>query len=206
MVTCNNGHYYDQEKNATCPYCSSGGNANFGEVKTSMIGASSGDDLGKTAMYQSSSPVNDEEKTVYHAAGASTPEQDSGEVQHDVVSEPVSNEPILLSGWLAVISEQGRGSSYTLTFGMNTIGRSEGNHVSIMNGDASISREKHALIIYDYENNIFFIKHGEGQYLSYVNGEVLLDTKQLQANDKIKIGATELIFIPLCSDKFDWKN
>ena len=21
MVTCNNGHYYDQEKNATCPYC-----------------------------------------------------------------------------------------------------------------------------------------------------------------------------------------
>ena len=94
----------------------------------------------------------------------------------------------------------------TLTFGMNTIGRSEENHVSIQNGDSSISREKHALIIYDYTNNIFFIKHGDGQFLSYVNGEVLLDTRQLKANDRIKVGSTELIFIPLCSDNFNWEE
>jgi len=199
MVTCNNGHYYDQEKNATCPYCSSGGNANFGEVKTSMIGASSGDDSEKTAMYQSSSPASDEEKTVYHSPSSSATPDTTQDAQ-----DP--SQPILLSGWLAVISEAGRGASYTLTFGMNTIGRSEENHVSIKNGDSSISREKHALIIYDYANNLYFIKHGDGQFLSYVNGEVLLDTKQLKANDKIKIGSTELIFIPLCSDEFKWED
>jgi hypothetical protein len=61
------------------------------------------------------------------------------------------------------------------------------------------------MIIYDYENNLFYIKHGEGQFLTYLNGEVLLETKRLHANDRIKLGSTELIFIPLCSDNFQWE-
>jgi len=198
MVTCNNGHYYDQEKNTTCPYCANNGGIDVQTKQT--VFQSGGGDEEKTALYQSSS--NDDEKTVYHAGGSSV---------SDSLSEPVQEEqnplePILLSGWLAITSEAGRGKSFTLTFGMNTIGRSEENHISIQNGDSSISREKHAVIIYDYSNNLFFIKHGDGQFLSYVNGEVLLDTRQLKANDKIKVGSTELIFIPLCSEVFNWED
>lgn len=192
MDTCVNGHYYDQEKNASCPYCSN----NLGiDVQTKQTVFQGGDEE-KTALYQSSS---DDEKTVYNSSASGT-SNESGK------QKEASSGPILLAGWLAIISEEGRGMNYTLTFGMNTIGRSEDNHISIQNGDSSLSREKHALIIYDYTNNIFFIKHGDGQFLSYVNGEVLLDTKQLKANDKIKVGSTELIFIPLCSEEFNWEN
>lgn len=192
MVTCNNGHYYDQEKNANCPYCSNNSGI---DVQTKQTVFQGGDEE-KTALYQSS---NDDEKTVYNAPA-------SGASNDTEKKKEESSGPILLAGWLAIISEEGRGMSYTLTFGMNTIGRSEDNHIGIQNGDSSISREKHALIIYDYANNLFFIKHGDGQFLSYVNGEVLLDTKQLKANDKIKVGDTELIFIPLCSEEFNWEN
>ncbi len=203
MVTCDNGHYYDQEKNATCPYCASSTGLNFGGGNTSIASA---DDSEKTALYQAaSSAAGDEEKTVYHSASSHSADLHP-EASEEVQERSQSNEPILLSGWLAIISEKGRGLSYTVTFGMNTIGRSSENHISIQNGDSSISREKHAIIIYDYDNNIFYIKHGDGQFLSYVNGEVLLDTKQLKANDKIKIGSTELIFIPLCSENFNWES
>ncbi len=194
MVTCNNGHYYDQEKNATCPYCANNGGI---DVQTKQTVFQNGGDGEKTALYSSTS--NDDEKTVYHSPS-------SNAAIDAVQNEQDSSQPILLAGWLAIISEEGRGSSYTLTFGMNTIGRSKENHIGIQNGDSSISREKHAIIIYDYDNNIFYIKHGEGQFLSYVNGEVLLDTKELKANDKIKVGSTELIFIPLCSETFNWED
>jgi len=195
MVTCNNGHYYDQEKNATCPYCANNSGIDVATKQTVFQGV---DEEEKTALYNSPSS-SDDEKTVYHSPS-------SNASNDPVQNEQLSSEPILLSGWLAIISEAGKGTSYTLTFGMNTIGRGEENHISIQNGDSSISREKHALIIYDYANNLFFIKHGDGQFLSYVNGEVLLDTRQLKANDRIKVGSTELIFIPLCSDEFKWEN
>jgi len=200
MVTCNNGHYYDADKYSTCPYCANGAGADIPTVRTVVAGGAPGSaDTEKTAIYgMAGTGADSGEKTVYMGGGSSG-------AAEPAAAEPASAEPILLSGWLAIISEQGRGQSYTLTFGMNNLGRSEENHVAIRNGDQSISRHKHATIIYDYDNNIFYIKHGEGQFLTYLNGEVLLDTKQLHANDRIKLGSTELIFIPLCSDKFNWE-
>jgi hypothetical protein len=199
MVTCDNGHYYDADKYANCPYCANGAGADIPTMQTMVAGNGpmEGADTEKTAIYGVAGDGGSEERTVY-MGGGSSPGAEAPE-------EMVSDEPILLAGWLAVISEQGRGTSYTLTFGMNTLGRSEENHVSIQNGDQSISRHKHAMIIYDYENNLFYIKHGEGQFLTYLNGEVLLETKRLHANDRIKLGSTELIFIPLCSENFKWE-
>ncbi len=196
MVTCDNGHYYDQEKNSTCPYCANSSGIDIKTKKTLVQGV---DESEKTALYQGNGTLDDE-KTVYNPSGSMR--QDS---QQQVQSSD-NDSMILLSGWLVIISDKGKGENYTLTFGMNTIGRSENNHISIQNNDATISRERHAIIIYDYDNNIFFIKHGEGQYLSYLNGEVLIDTKQLKANDRIKVGSTELIFVPLCDDQFNWKE
>ncbi len=191
MVTCKDGHYYDQDKNAVCPYCANLSSFGVRTQVTEIVG----NDSGKTAIYSPSSD-NDGKTSLYASSSVGSKE--------DPRAKEDASRSILLSGWLAIISEQGRGTSYTLTFGMNTIGRSESNHISIQNADTSITREKHAMIIYDYENNIFYIKHGDGQYLTYLNGEVLLDTKILKANDKIKVGSTELIFIPLCSDSFKW--
>jgi len=199
MVMCKQGHHYDELIHSqNCPYCEYGAVANI-ENKTKVTGENTMDTVkigtidsnaGQTSIYDETVGVKGD-KTEYVAAGTE-------------MTESTSN--ALLSGWLVIVSEGGKGLSFPLTFGMNTIGRDKSNHVNINNGDNSISREKHAVIIYDYQNNIFFIKHGDGQYLSYLNDEVLLENKELKANDKIKIGSTELIFIPLCSESFAWEQ
>ena len=134
MVTCNNGHYYDQEKNVNCPYCNNtvgmnmnnnGSDSSIQEEKTAFYG---NDESEKTALYQN--PVADDERTVFHTS-TSAAEPKVLEKQEESIVE--NKGPILLSGWLAVISEGGRGASHALTFGMNTIGRSEANHVCIKN-------------------------------------------------------------------------
>ena len=43
MVTCNNGHYYDQEKNATCPYCANNGGIDV-QTKQTVFQDAGGDE------------------------------------------------------------------------------------------------------------------------------------------------------------------
>lgn len=201
MTTCNNGHYYDSQAHTACPYCSGGavdnitkktqvtGDNNMQTKKTEIAGGTAG----QTSIYDQGNNKQGDQ-TVYMPKGGTKEEKDE------------SAGSSLLSGWLVIISEDGKGSSFPLTYGMNTIGRDKSNHIFINNGDNSISREKHAIIIYDYQNNVFFVKHGDGQYLSYLNDSVLLENKELKANDKIKVGNTEFIFIPLCSENFSWED
>lgn len=201
MTKCNSGHFFDNNVHTSCPYCSGGavesntrktrtiGEENMGTKATEVIGKQSG----QTEIYdqpQKTKPMQGDQ-TVYVPQGKTNDEE-----------KPKAT--ALLSGWLVIVSEEGKGTAFPLTFGMNTIGRDTSNHVHIKNGDNSVSKMKHAIIIYDYQNNIFFVKHGDGQYLSYLNGSVLLENKELNANDRIKVGNTELIFIPLCSENFTW--
>jgi len=207
MKNCANGHYFDEAVHASCPYCTSGvGNVtkktkiigdNNMQTKKTRVADGLNETSGKTEIFDrtDSKPTSGEE-TIFMMAGGQ-------EIKNSTQSAQTNT---LLSGWLVIVSDSGKGSSYPLTFGMNSIGRDTGNYIRINNGDTSISRQKHTIIIYDYQNNLFFIKHGDGQYLSYLNGEVLLDTKQLNANDRIKVGNTEMIFIPLCSESFTWEK
>jgi len=197
MITCENGHYYDSQKHNSCPFCNNGA---IDGITSETVVNNGGGDNGKTAIYDPNNRGIDRTKDTKPTGGETTMyiKKDKKSVN--------KQESILLSGWLVIISEQGRGTYYPLTYGMNTIGRETNNHISIENGDKSVSRNKHAIVIYDYQNNIFFIKHGDGQFLTYLNGNVLLDTKELKANDIIKVGDTELIFIPLCTNEFKWEN
>ena len=208
MITCNSGHYYDNTAHTSCPYCSGGSVDNITR-KTKVIGEEAmgtkateiaGNVSGQTSIYETVTPNNNVKPT----SGEQTVYMPMGTTENKTKEEEKSN--ALLSGWLVIVSEDGKGQSYPLTFGMNTIGRDSGNHVYIKNADKSISRDKHAIIIYDYQNNLFFVKHGDGQYLSYLNDSVLLENKELKANDRLKVGNTELIFIPLCSEQFTWEK
>ena len=206
MTTCTNGHYYDNETNASCPYCSGGAVDNITK-KTALAGGggsmgnetkrtevAGGNSNSGTSIFERGSGGSTGNETVYMSANGN--KEDAKD----------TSSPTLLSGWLVITSEDGKGSSFPLTFAMNSIGREKRNHIHINIDDNSISREKHAMIIYDYQNNLFFVKHGEGQYLSYLNGSVLLENRELKANDRLKVGNTELIFIPLCSENFNWED
>lgn len=225
MITCVNGHYYNSAENEACPYCgenmytqptiaNNGLTENrkntiyetsqtkiFPDDSTSETKTITPNIAESTELLNGDFNSNDTESTVYIPKNRNTVEKGNNEEDDD--SSIVGK---LLAGWLVIVSDQGKGEFFPLAFGMNTLGRDQKNHVCIENGDNSISREKHAQIIYDYQNNIFFVKHGEGQYLSYLNDEVLLEAKQFKANDRLRVGSTDLIFIPLCSDKFTWEE
>ena len=112
-------------------------------------------------------------------------------------------EPVV--GWLVAINSTSQGLSFELNDGKNSIGRMRTNKVALEN-EPSVSREKHAYIIFDAKNNVFYIQSGETDKMTYLNDSPVLMPQQLNAYDKVQLGDCELIFIPLCGDKFSWDN
>lgn len=106
-------------------------------------------------------------------------------------------------GWLIAVKGEYKGSAFILNSGNNNIGRSLTNAVALAK-ERTVSRERHASIIFDPDNNKFFIKPGESSGLTYVNNELLLSVRELNSWDKIRLGAVEFVFVPLCSEYFSW--
>ena len=184
MTPCENGHYYDKSNHGSCPYCADS-NSTLQDIEP----------IDKTMIYQKKE-ATPKERTVQTAMVL---DSNNNEKQ-----EHKPTETMLTAGWLVITSPKGRGKNYTLTYGMNTLGRSSSNHVCIDNDDHAISREKHATIIYDFENREFYIQHNDGKYLTYLNGELVSGLTPLKERNNIKIGHTEFIFIPLCGESFSW--
>jgi hypothetical protein len=189
QISCQNGHYYSSDL-GSCPFCSEQSNTVLIDI---------GDSKKDKVIHPSK--IKDTVKTTYLGHKDIVVAKEI--IEEKVEEEESSSEDVILAGWLVIISDIGKGSSFNVTFGFNTIGREKSNHIAIV-GDKSISRSKHASIIYDYSNNIYFIKHEDGKFLTYLNAEVVFETKELKAFDKIKIGGTELLFVPLCGDNFKW--
>jgi hypothetical protein len=189
MKRCDNGHYYDPKKHAAgCPYCGTG--IEIPGPRSIRIGSpvptSEGD--ARTRPYGQKTPstsgVGDDAPTRVLSPGGTT-----------------AIDPVV--GWLVNAHGLEKGLDYRIRSENNTIGRSKDMYISI-SGDESISRERHAVITFDPQQNSFHLSPGEGRGLVYVNGEVLLAHRKLQPYDRIQLGKTKLIFVPFCGDKFTW--
>jgi hypothetical protein len=112
-------------------------------------------------------------------------------------------EPVV--GWLVCIEGENKGESYELQVGNNFIGRSSLMDVVILD-DKKISRDKHAMIVYDPDGGNFLVLPGESKGLSYLNHELILQAKNLKTYDEIKLGDSTLLFVAFCGDKFSWNN
>lgn len=108
-------------------------------------------------------------------------------------------------GWLVVTKGVLQGASFELNDGKNSIGRMRTNTVALEN-ELSVSREKHAYVVFDAKNNAFYVQSGETNKMTYLNDTPVLTPQQLNAYDKIQLGDCETIFIPLCGDKFSWDD
>lgn len=129
-------------------------------------------------------------------------ESDEGATQ--VIFDDIDDGFVL--AWLTVTNGSAKGKVYTMTDPKNTIGRSDMEHpvdIDIRN-DRGISRGVQAVIVYDPLNKKFFLQTGGGKTYVYVNKEMLLTYRELAPYDIIRIGETNLVFVPLCSEKFSW--
>lgn len=112
-------------------------------------------------------------------------------------------EPV--TGWLVCIKGEDFGASFTIKSGRNFIGRSAGMDI-VLHGDQSISREKHAVVLYEPKQREFIAQVGESRELFYVNDEVVLNPVRLKKYDVLAIGNTSLMFFPCCGENFSWED
>jgi hypothetical protein len=115
-----------------------------------------------------------------------------------------SDDPVV--GWLIVVKGPGRGNAVRLGYGWNSIGRDASQRVCLNFGDSQISRLNHAKLLYDPRARKFTLTLGEGTNPTYLRGEALLGPTQVQSGDRIQMGDTEVLFMALCSETFDWQD
>jgi hypothetical protein len=113
-----------------------------------------------------------------------------------------SGEPVV--GWLVIVDGPGKGQSMQLGSGMNGIGRAKEARVSLDFGDEEISRLNHASVVYDPKGNKFYLQHGGGINLTYLEEAPVLQPIEIKGRETISIGNTKLVFMPFCGPNFSW--
>ncbi len=107
-------------------------------------------------------------------------------------------------GWVVIVEGPGRGTCFSLAPGLSTLGRGSDQTIPIDFGDDTISRDTHASIAYDDEENKVLIGHGGKSNLVRLNDKPLVSVTELQHGDQFRIGKTTLRFVALCGDDFSW--
>jgi hypothetical protein len=106
---------------------------------------------------------------------------------------------------VVVLDGPGKGNFRPIFKGSNTIGRSGSQRVPIDFGDDAISSEKQAFLTYDERKRSYqLVPNLERPNLVYHNDAALTSNVDLKQHDKVMMGRTTLLFVPLCGPDFDW--
>ena len=117
-------------------------------------------------------------------------------------AEHEDNDPV--AGWLVVVKGPGLGRSVEIGAGANPIGRASSQKIRLDFGDTRISRERHAVVVYEPKARRFFLQGGEVRNLTYVGDTVVLTPVELTGGELITIGETQMKFVPFCGPQFGW--
>ncbi len=140
--------------------------------------------------------ASSEGKTMSYFSSATT--SSSAQTQNRKTSEPVV-------GWLVCIGGCHFGECFNIYAGKNSIGRSEENRIAVFD-DNSISRIKHALIVYEPKKRNFYLQPGDSSGLTYLNEDYITDSHKLTVQDIIELGDSKFMFVPLCGETFSWEE
>lgn len=109
-------------------------------------------------------------------------------------------------GWVVVVDGPGRGAHFALGQGLSTLGRAPDQAICLDFGDDHISRDNHASIAYDEEENKVLIGHGGKSNIVRLNGKPLVSSAELSNGDLFRVGKTTLRFVALCGADFSWQQ
>jgi hypothetical protein len=120
-------------------------------------------------------------------------------------AETLKTDPVV--AWLVILDGPGKGNFRPIFRGSNTIGRSANQRVPIDFGDDTISSEKQAFLVYDERKRQYqLVPNLERPNLVYLNDSALTGNADLKSHDKVTMGSTTLLFVPLCGADFDWSD
>lgn len=202
LSTCPNGHFYDADKYASCPYCVPQDDA---EAVTEALKTE--DFSAQTAQTPQPAPAPAAPKKqpsfVNTAVNGWEEPEDDENCTVGYYAQVIGVEPVV--GWLVCIKGAYRGESFKLKSGRNFIGRAANMDI-VLGADQSVSRLRHAAVVYDPKSRAFIVAAGDARELCYLNGEVVISSQKLKAYDVLTLGNTELMLIPLCGEKFSWDD
>lgn len=211
-IKCSRGHYYDKAL-GSCPVCAAeSGNQRSpfvtgsevpDDIPTTTPATGGGFDIGATIPATTPGFTPTDLGGVQPKGGNVWDIEDYGNTAPASFNGEEAFDPIV--GWLICVKGSNRGKDYRLHSGTNFIGRGKQNDVCIEN-DQAISTRNHASVSYDVRERVFYIAKGEVRNPTYLNGRALRSDADLVAYDRIEIGNTELIFVPLCNDQFNWQD
>lgn len=139
--------------------------------------------------------MSDSDKTrTIHVPGQPKPERGTGEAIGGIETQPLQAAVI---GSLSIVDGPGSGQTKVVYGGTSQIGRGADSRIQLDFGDNTISRVQHAVLVYDDKHKALWIYDGGKPNPVTVNGERVLEYRQIQAGDLIRIGLTTLRFNPL---------
>ena len=204
MQQCPNGHMYDDEKSANCPFCNGVGVANA----TVPLGQGFNDFSGD---FPSTMPLGGN-GYVNPNPPAGTPDSDfpvtkpiEGEYAITVALDAMPSGAKPVRGWLVCVEGKKSGSDYKLYSDKNTIGRGDKNDIRL-DFDDKLSRGVAAIVNYDAKNNKFYVYGGEARSNIYVNGSPVMIPIEIKDYDQIELGSTKLMLRTLCNESFNWES
>lgn len=108
-------------------------------------------------------------------------------------------------GWLIAIGGNHIGTDFRLKVGKNFIGRNQNMDIALTE-DKSVSRDRHAIVVYEPKEHLYLVQPGESSSLVYKNNKVVLGPEPLEAYDMVTVGEINLLFMPLCGSRFNWSD
>lgn len=206
LKRCDNGHYFDPAKYAGCPSCDASASALLGLAASPPGALAGGPPTGGDGHDDGRTRRRDEAPAAAGRAGgapatsAPAGAADSGRTER-LIRRQTGIDPVV--GWLVCTDGPDRGADYRLHSERNFVGRGENSDVRIA-GDKTVSRENHLSISFDPKKDSFRLLPGDSRGLVYLNGEELVSPVPLAAADRIELGETTLLFVPLCGSGFRW--
>jgi len=191
MTRCPEGHFYDPAKHSACPWCALPRDMGAADQKTRPMRPEA-PVVTPPLMPGAGSPPH-----------APTPPPNATVRVGASAIAGIKKEPV--AGWLVCLEGPDRGRDYRLRMEKNFIGRAPHMDV-VLDGDDSVSRERHAIVIFDPKKKTFWALPGEASGLVYLNGDIVNSPAQMKADDILEIGKTKLVLVPFCGDRYSWLN
>lgn len=177
----------------------------YSYVSVPQTEASYGWDVGKTDVgtYAHHSPIGLDDVPTEPISRTSYEEPEG--VTMPAESIDPEGKTVATVGWLVSVNGACVGQDFRLHSGWNYVGR--GSNVDVRIPDNKVSAGGIIRIGYVSDERLFYVVPCENaRNIAKRNGKSILSLQELAAYDRIVVGDTELVFVPLCSEKFSWEE
>jgi len=216
MKPCKAGeHFYNHDMYEQCPTCEqeNAGPTPVGNINKEMEMENKTKQI--NPVLRDATDIRHERKSPIKNNGEADNKFDEGKKTRVIVSplidasiEKGKQSSLPVTGWLVIVDGTGKGKDFRLVQGNNRIGRDSKMNVCLDFGadsDSSVSRNTHAIVVYDNNANEFFVERGESANLPTINGKTVRGQDQdLNSGDILQLGETKLMLFSLCSEQFKW--